>query len=423
MQNFDKTMTTAQFNAYYTPKKTELSGYDTAYNAELNTVNQRRPPVVMNVNNSSNEIKAAGANISNLNQRKTGLENIRGATENVRNDYQRRANSGNWFTRPINRARYNPIVSRLNNQINNINSQIPPVQQQINTLSATLPALNANLQNANAAKSQLYTEASNIRNKINTVRYAHVTLITQKEYYDNREKACKDAKELIERQKTLLQTYEAELAGLKEEHQKCIIGYEDKCSTEQHDKLTQLIAKRDEHGQLVKEKQTEYETDCKDKIQDCEPLNSIYQQNLATYKVENDNKNKLDEEYKTCIDPTKNKCKDFYKDANFNKSMTNTNIDMIKPSTSKLSEGFTQYSANDSADTTHAKLVANYKSVKNDYTKLKQNTQELNNANNNDVGKTSRYATKKQLYDNAIYTNILLTALATSMLFYVFVEI
>ena len=423
MTDFDKTMTTAQFNAYYTPKKAELSGYDTKYNAELDNVKQREPPVVVNINKSTNEIKAADNNINSLNQQKGNLEQARGRAEQQRNAAASKANSGNWFTRKLYQRIFGPLVSRFQNEVNNINSQIGPIQNQINTLSATLPALNANLQNANTDKTQLDTEDSNIRNKINPVKAAQVTLITQKEYYDNREKACNDAKELIERQKTLLQTYESELAGLKEEHRKCIIGYEDKCSTEQHDKLTQLITQRENEQQLLVQKQSEYETDCKDKIQDCEPLLSAFQQKRATYDIENNKKEILDKEYKTCIDPTKNKCKDFYNATNFNKSMTNTNIDMLKPSTNKSSEGFTQYSTNDTADTTHAKLVANYKSVQNDYTKLKQNTQELNNANNNDVGKTSRYATKKQLYDNTIYTNILLTALATSMIYYVFVDI
>jgi chromosome segregation ATPase len=423
MQNFDKTMTTAQFNAYYPPKETELSGYDTKYNAELNTVNQKQPPVVMNVNKRTNELNAANNNIKFLNQQKSSLEQARGRAEQQRNNAASRANSGNFFTRIFNKRTFGPLVSRFQNEVNNINSRIPPIQNQINTLSATIPALNANLQTANAAKSNIETEASNIRNKINPVKSAQVTLITQKEYYDNREKACRDTKELIESQKNQLTQYETELFSLKKQHNTCIRNYNRKCSTKQHDKLKALIAGRENEEDMLDEKQTEYDNDCKDNIQDCAPFYSVFQEKKATYDIENNNKNKLDNEYKTCIDPTKNKCKDIYKDANYQKSVTNTNIDMIKPSTSKSSEGFTQYGANDTADTTHAKLVANYKSVQNDYTKLTQHTRELNNANNNDVGKTSRYATKKQLYDNAIYTNILLTALATSMVFYIFIDI
>ena len=423
MTDFDKTMTTAQFYAYYPPKETELSGYDTKYNAELDNVKQRQPPVVMNVNKSTNEIKATVNSFNRLNQQKGYLERARTRAEQGRNEAARRANSGNFFTRGFYKKIFGPLVGRFQNEVNIINSRIPPIQNQINTVSATLPALNANLQSANAAKSQLDTEASNIRNKINPVKAAQVTLITQKEYYDNREKACKDTKELIESQKNQLTQYEAELISLKKRHNTCIRNYDRKCSTEQYDKLNALITNRDKRGKFLERKQTEYDNDCKDKIQDCSPFYSVFQEKKAVYDDETNKKNKLNNEYKICIDPTKNDCKDIYKDANYQKSVTKTNIDMIKPSTSKSSEGFTQYNRNDNADATHAKLVANYKSVQNDYTKLTQHTQELNNANNNDVGKTSRYATKKQLYDTAIYTNILLTALATSMIFYVFVDI
>ena len=423
MPEFDKTMTTAQFNAYYTPKKAELSGYDAAYNAELDNVKQKQPSIDMKLNDNTNELNAANNNINNLNQQKSSLEQARGRAEQQRDNAASRANSGNFFTRMINKRIFGPLVGRFQNEVNNINSRIPPIQNQINTLSATLPALNANLQNTKTAKSQLDTEESNIRNKINPVKVAQVTLITQKEYYDNREKACRDTKELIESQKNQLTQYEAELIILKKQHNTCIRNYDRKCSTEQYDKLNTLITKRDKRGELLERKQTEYNNDCKDKIQDCDSLFSVFQEKKAVYDDETNKKNKLDNEYKICIDPTKNDCKDIYKDANYEKSMTNTNIDMIKPSSSKSREGFTQYSNNDNADTTHAKLLANYKSVQNDYTKLTQHTRELNNANNNDVGKTSRYATKKQLYDNAIYTNILLTALATSMVFYIFIDI
>ena len=423
MTDFDKTMTTAQFYAYYPPKETELSGYDTKYNAELDNVKQRQPPVVMNVNKSTNEIKATVNSINRLNQQKGELERARTRAEQKRNEAARRANSGNFFTRMLYQRTFGPLVGRFQNEVNNIDSRIKPIQNQMYTLSTSLPALNANLQSANAEKSKLDTEESNIRNKINPVKAAQVTLITQKEYYDNREKACKDTKELIESQKNQLTQYEAELISLKKRHNTCIRNYDRKCSTEQYDKLNALITNRDKRGKFLEQKQTEYDNDCKDKIQDCSPFYSVFQEKKAVYDDETNKKNKLNNEYKICIDPTKNDCKDIYKDANYQKSVTKTNIDMIKPSTSKSSEGFTQYNRNDNADTTHAKLVANYKSVQNDYTKLTQHTRELNNANNNDVGKTSRYATKKQLYDTAIYTNILLTALATSMIFYVFVDI
>jgi len=409
MQNFDKTLTTGQFNANYPSSQQNLAERSTKVGAELNDIKQQEVSVNIQLQNARNNIQSTNRNINTL-------QGERNKIITLRDNYARLANSGKWYNRFIYQRTYGPAVGKMNDLL-------PPIEGRINTLNATIPGLNTELNRVNPLKQQLDAEEARVKNNMSVVKVEEVTLITQKEYYDNREKACKDAETLIERQKTLLKQYEAELVVLNTEHNNCIETYNRHCSNEAHNKLNKLIAKRDARGQLVKEKRTEYKNDCKGKIKDCAPLYSAFQQNLSTYKVENDKKNKLDEEYNTCIDPAKNKCKDLYKDANFKMSVTNTNIDMLKPSTSKSSEGFTQYGANDSADATHAKLVANYKSVQNDYTKLKQNIQELNNANNNDVGKTSRYATKKQLYDNAIYTNILLTALATSMLYYVFVEI
>ena len=242
-------------------------------------------------------------------------------------------------------------------------------------------------------------------------------------FYGNREEGCNALSAVIDKQERLLNQYNTELTSLNTQYADCDAKYKNTCSVEERNELTALIAKRDEESKQLDKKYAEYDSECKDKIQDCEPLLTVFQQKTAVYDDETKKKNKLDDEYKTCMDPTKNKCKDLYKDANFNKSVTETSIDMLKPSTTKSNEGFTQYSSTDNADVTHTKLIANYKSVQNDYTKLKNNVQDFNSANNNGVGKTSRYAAKKQLYDNAIYTNILLTALATSVVYYIFTDL
>jgi chromosome segregation ATPase len=418
MPDFDKTMTNAQFNVYYPTKQNELSAYDTAYNKEINTVNQQKTPVIANINDANNKINLTNNNINNLDQQKNALVNNRVATENRRNDFQRRANSGNFITRRFYRARYNPLINQLNGQVNNINSQISQVQQQINTVEATRPGLNATRDRENAVKSQLESNEGELKTKIGQNAEKKVTLIQQSEYYNNRQKACNDAKTLIGNQKKRLKQYEDELAELNKQYEKCNVDYENKCSESQRNKLTKLIADRDTSQKLLDNNQTLYKKDCEGNIPDCGQLYSKFQRKQERYNVEKDIKNKLNREYKTCMDQTKNDCKDIYSAANANKSTTEFNIDSVK-----RNEGFTQYSSNDTADATHAKVVSNYKSVQRDYTKLKQNIKELNNANNNDNSKTSKYATKKQLYDNAIYTNILLTALATSMLYYVFIEI
>lgn len=409
MQEFDTSMTNAQFKAYYRNRNEELLKSAEDYQAELNAISNQIAPVKVNIQRINPNLQQARYELDALNRRKSYLKTMN-------DQYVRVINRGNIFTRKWLSSIYIPRINQTKAEIGSIDNKIPPAQQKFNGLTAEM-------NNYNSTLAQLQANETDIIKNKNKVDNDRVILIKQQIFYGNREEACKDLTALIERQEKLLNQYNAELTTLNAQYDECNANYEKKCSAVQRNVLTQLITDRDEQSKQLDEKYAEYENDCKDKIQDCEPLNSIYQEKLAKYDQETGNKNRLDDEYKTCMDPKKNKCKDIYNDTNFNKSMTETNVDMLKPATTKSSEGFTQFNSNDNADETHAKLVANFKSVQNDYTKLKQSTQDLNNANNNDIGKTSRYATKKQLYDNAIYTNILLTALATSIVYYIFTDL
>jgi len=409
MQEFDTSMTNTQFKAYYTNRNEELLKSADGYRAELTTISSQIAPIKVNIQRIRPNLQQAQYTIDALNRQKSSLENSR-------NQYVRLSNSGNIFTRRWLRSLYVPRVNQANAALKDNSNRIQTAQQNLN-------ALTAEMNNYKSTLKQLEATESTINKNKNRNDNDRVILIKQQFYYGRREEACRELSAVIATQETLLNQYNAELTELNKQYTDCKAKYDNTCSADERNALTKLIADRDDQSKQLEQKYAEYDNDCKDKIQDCEPLNSIYQQKLATYNHENDNKNRLDEEYKTCIDPKKNKCKDIYNDTNFNKSMTETNVDMLKPATTKSSEGFTQFNMNDNADETHAKLVANYKSVQNDYTKLKNNVQELNSANNNDVSKTSRYANKKQLYDNAIYTNILLTALATSIVYYIFTDL
>ena len=441
MTTVDTTRTTAQFNEYYPSKQAELSGYTDAYNKDLSKTNldiqlvsKKISEDNANIKSTEDQIAVKKREIPTLESERVALESERAALksnratlENERNGLQRR--STNWLTRYIYRAQIAIKESQISNidgrlriidaRIKNIDDEIQPKQKDLGDLNTTITQQTKTLNIDNESKSALDANKDVTNTKIAQNNAEGVTLMTQKEFYDNREKACKDAKELIERQKTQLATYETELAELNKEYETCNLDYEAKCSTAERDKLTQLTSDRGTEVNTLDTNGTDHKkAGCKDNMPDCSPFYSVFQEKRAKYDDETKKRNVLHDKYNTSIDPTKNECKDFYNAANVNKSKTNTNVDMLNSS-----EGFTQYSTNYNADITHARLVANYKSVQNDYTKLKQNIKELNNANNNDVGKTSRYATKKQLYDNTIYTNILLTALATSMIYYVFVDI
>jgi DNA repair exonuclease SbcCD ATPase subunit len=409
MQEFDTSMTNAQFDTYYSDRNPKLLKFADDYKTELGTLTSQIAPIKVDIQVKNSKLQEAQAEVDSLQRQKSQYEILR-------NQYQRIANSGNFFTRGWLRAMYTPRVNQMDGIIRDINNKIPPAQQK-------LEGLIEEMKNYNSTLNQLLSNESTAINNKNKNDNDRVILIKQQFFYGRREEGCKDLTALIANQETLLKQYNTELTDLNKQYADCNANYNNTCSVANRNEVTTLIAERDEESKQLDKKYEQYESECKDKIQDCKPLLTVFQQKQAEYDDETKKRNKLDEEYNTCIDPTKNKCKDSYNDTIFNKSVTETSVDMIKPSTPKSSEGFTQYGANDSADSTHAKLVTNYKSVQNDYTKLKQNIQELNNANNNYNSKTSRYATKKQLYDNAIYTNILLTALATSMLYYVFVEI
>ena len=71
----------------------------------------------------------------------------------------------------------------------------------------------------------------------------------------------------------------------------------------------------------------------------------------------------------------------------------------------------------------HQNILNNYNSIKGKFNNMQNDVKTLNESNTKSLSKTSLFATKKQKYDEAIMTNILLTTLATSLLYYTFVEL
>ena len=275
MQRFDTSMTDTQFKTYYHNKNAELLNNAANYQDDLNTVDA-------NINRISPNLQQAQYAVDTLNQKKSRLE------------YARYRN-----------PRFSFYINRL---LNNINDQIQPEQNKLTMLTAEMNTYTS-------TKQQLLLN----KNKNDNDR---IILIKQLFYYGNREEGCKTLSAVIDKQETLLKQYNAELTDLNKQYADCNANYNNTCSVEDRNELTALIAKRDEESKQLDKKYAEYDSECKDKIQDCEPLLTVFQQKTAVYDDETKKKNKLDDEYKTCMDPTKNKCKDLYKDANFNKSVT-----------------------------------------------------------------------------------------------------
>ena len=308
-------------------------------------------------------------------------------------------------------------MADIDAKIKSINSLLQQTQAQINEKVAD----QAKLKTANDGNSLLNTQFAkdkgDIDKKIALNKEAIVKALNDKALCENKVTSCGVAKKEIDDLKALLTQYGGELTALNAQYAKCNAAYENKCSDAERGAQTTLIAGRKTIEDSLKTTQTDYDNKCKGKM-DCDGLFSTFQEKKAKYNVANEKKNAIKLEHEICLDPLRNSCKAIYNSANNNKIITGVNIDTLKQP-----EGFIQFSDNDTTDETHSMLLSNYKSVQNDYTKLKQNIQDLNNANNNANTKTAKYASKKQLYDNAMYTNILLTALTTSVLYYVFVEI
>ena len=308
-------------------------------------------------------------------------------------------------------------IANIDAKIKNVNSLLQQTQAQINEKVADQAKLKTVNDGNSLLNTQFAKEKSDIDKKIALNKEAIVKVLNDKALCENKVSSCGVAKKEIDDLNTLLTQYGGELTALNAQYAKCYAAYENKCSEAQRGAQTTLITDRKTIEDSLKTTQTDYDNKCKGKM-GCDGLFSIVQEKKAKYNVANDKKNAIKLEYEICLDPLRNGCNAIYNAANNNKIITGVKIDMLKQP-----EDFIQFSDNDTTDETHSMLLSNYKSVQNDYTKLKQNVQDLNNANNNDNTKTAKYASKKQLYDNAMYANILLTALTTSVLYYVFVEI
>ena len=161
--------------------------------------------------------------------------------------------------------------------------------------------------------------------------------------------------------------------------------------------------------------EVEYKDICNSKQISCDKEYAVFQPIEQNYNNEKLAQADLKNRHEICVDPYRNDCKDLYnKYRNSNKN--------IQISTS-IVEKLQNYSDLDDtaphAPQVHEKIKSNYKKVQGDFNKLKINEQEMNvklNKNN------SLYESPIDKHDKEIYTNLLLTAFATSLLYVVFVE-
>ena len=395
---FDTTKTDKQFDNYYDITKPQLSGLDNAYNAEkTNTANIITPIARDQIKNVSN-LKTSDKYI-------TDHTNAKNHYANVSAQYHSAANRrGPWYDRGRYRRRYRPAANAYGNAANKEANLVNTEKPKNTGLKQTGSKLDGKRQSAE-------DDLNDIKSKINVNNTKRGTLIEQKNFYDNREQACKDTKTLINKQETLLEQYKSELDVLEKTHKECTKNYDAKCSRKQRDALGTMITDRDKQIQLMENKQNEYQSVCNNSSINCDKQYAEFKSINEQYTKESTDKKDLKNRHEICVDPTRNDCKEIYN--KYQQAKSNTQI------STSIVEQLQNFNADDTAYVTHTKLTDNYKSVKADYNNLESNAQELNDKLNK---KNSLYTSSQQKYDKTIYTNILLTTIATTLIYYVFVD-
>lgn len=187
------------------------------------------------------------------------------------------------------------------------------------------------------------------------------------------------------------------------------------CSREQLNALEKLRSEMEANLKSKRDTEVEYKDICNSKQISCDKEYAVFQPIEQNYNNEKLAQADLKNRHEICVDPLRNDCKDLYNEyRNYNK---NTQI------ATTLVEKYQNYSDLDDtaphAPQVHEKIKSNYKKVQDDFNKLKTKEQEMNIKLNKN---SSVYESPIDKHDKEIYTNLLLTAFATSLLYVVFVE-
>lgn len=183
------------------------------------------------------------------------------------------------------------------------------------------------------------------------------------------------------------------------------------CSREQLNALEKLRSEMEANLRSKRDTEVEYKDICKSKQISCDKEYAVFQPIKQNYDNETLVKADLKNRHEICVDPLRNDCKDLYNE--YRNAQSNTKL------SASIVEKLQNYSDLDNAPATHTKIKANYTTVQNDLNKLKTMEQEMNIKLNKN---SSVYESPIDKHDKEMYTNLLLTAFATSLLYVVFVE-
>lgn len=384
--NFDKTMTDGDFVTYHATTKPSIKS----------TKGQLKGELITEENDISNVNAEIGKNNVPL-KKSQGIwnnENSNANTDHSKADYHSKR-SGGWFAFH-HRSKRDSYRSQARTHEKKRNAQTPTINKH--------KGIDNRLQGELKTEKQ---EKQIVDDKITKNTNADATLVKQKAFYDNREEECKRNEQRIKDYERNLTKLKQELDELGKNYSECIRTGLAKCSIEERNKLSKKVEDREKEMNFLKSKQDEYLTVCNNGPINCNELFQIYENAIALHKQNDEYKQDLDERHKICVDPYRNNCKAKYGELKSSEVKTKTQAKILKESFIESMESYDQ----------HEEIISDHKKNTDNLPIMQTKVKEFGN------GKLNTSASQKKKYDETILTNILLTALASSLLYYTFIEL
>jgi len=308
---------------------------------------------------------------------------------------------------------------RMRNKLHGYKNQ---AQAQVNSANSRISANNTTL-NQPKYKSVDVAQAGSINTSIGKAsgvindNNVELNLLNkQRDYHENRQENCENMRNLIDAQTERLDLYKTEQTELKTKLNQCQLNYENKCSTITPDVINKNEQERDKQKSIRDVLLETYATKCKQYRVDCSGSRGLYDTSKSVYDNLESERADLEKRYNICINPEQNICKDKYKKLQSSEYATIVGLDVAIVNHNK--EGLETLTLD-----THKQQLDNVDNNNKNYAKLKASARELDNYNNGYIDKNAIGTQQKMKNDRAIYTNVLLTTLATSLLYYVFIEL
>jgi hypothetical protein len=384
--SFDKTMTDGEFATYHATTKPIIKSTKDQLKGELIT--------------EENDISKVNAEIGKNNVPLKKSQGIWTNHDNRGNSYNSAADRAarkarGWFGAYYRRVR-DANRGAARSEHGKRNAEAPTLN--------TLKGVDNKLQGEKKTEEQ---EKQIVDDKIAVNTAKDATLVEQDDYYKNRQAECKRNEQRIKDYESNLTKLKQELDELNKNLDDCNRTYHNKCSIEERNKLSKEIKNREGEMNFLKSKQDEYLTVCNNGPINCQEILDIYNRAIELHKQNDIYKQDLDERHKICVDPYRNNCKAKYGELKSSELKTKTQAKIIKESFIESMESYAQ----------HDKIMSDHNKNTDNLPIMQAKVKEFDN------GKLNTSASQKKKYDETILTNILLTALASSLLYYTFIEL